>query len=98
YHEASVAFSPDQQTIYFTRNNYGKRLKRGKEGINHLKIYRSNFIDGEWTEAEELAINGENYSTGHPCISPDGKKMYFVSDRPGGYGQTDIYVVDILEN
>lgn len=98
YHEASVAFAPDQKTIYFTRNNFGKRLKRGKEGIIHLKIYRSKWVDGEWTEAEELPLNSENYSTGHPTITPDGKKMYFVSDRPGGYGQTDIYVVDILEN
>lgn len=98
YHEASMAFSPDQKTIYFTRNNYGKRLKRGQNGINHLKIYRSHFINGEWTEAEELPFNSDDFSTGHPTISPDGHKMYFVSDRPGGFGQTDIYVVDIMEN
>nr|WP_298996121.1 OmpA family protein [uncultured Allomuricauda sp.] len=100
YHEASVAFSPDQKTIYFTRNNYGKKkkLRRGKKGVNHLKIYTSNFIDGEWTKATELPFNSENYSNGHPSVSPDGKKMYFVSDRPGGFGLTDIYVVDILEN
>ncbi|WP_190810422.1 OmpA family protein [Flagellimonas sp. S3867] len=98
YHEASVAFSPDQKTIYFTRNNYGKKLKRGKNGVNHLKIYRSKFVDGEWTEAISLPFNSENYSNGHPSISPDGKKMYFVSDRPGGYGGTDIYLVDILDN
>ncbi|MEM9077475.1 MAG: OmpA family protein [Bacteroidota bacterium] len=100
YHEASVAFSPDQKTIYFTRNNYGKKkkLRRGKKGVNHLKIYTSQFIDGEWTKAVELPFNSENYSNGHPSISPDGKKMYFVSDRPGGFGITDIYVVNILEN
>ncbi|RIV72584.1 OmpA family protein [Flagellimonas aequoris] len=98
YHEASMAFSPDQKTIYFTRNNYGKRLKRGQNGINHLKIYRSRWIDGEWTEAEELPFNSDDFSTGHPTISPDGHKMYFVSDRPGGFGQTDIYVVNIMEN
>ena len=98
YHEASMAFSPDQKTIYFTRNNYGKRLKRGQNGINHLKIYRSRWIDGEWTEAEELPFNSDDFSTGHPSISPDGHKMYFVSDRPGGFGQTDIYVVNIMEN
>ncbi|WP_437396065.1 OmpA family protein [Flagellimonas lutimaris] len=98
FHEASLAFSPDQKTIYFTRNNYGKRLKRGKNGINHLKIYRSKWKNGEWTEAVELPFNSENYSTGHPTISADGKKMYFVSDRPGGYGGTDIYVVDIYAN
>ncbi|MDF0714790.1 OmpA family protein [Muricauda sp. 334s03] len=98
YHEASMAFSPDQKTIYFTRNNYGKRLKRGKNGINHLKIYRSRFVGGEWTKAEELPFNSEDYSTGHPAVSKDGTKMYFVSDRPGGYGETDIYMVDIYEN
>ena len=98
FHEASLTFSPDQKTIYFTRNNYGKRLKRGKNGINHLKIYRSRYINGEWTEAEELPFNSEDYSTGHPAVSHDGKKMYFVSDRPGGFGGTDIYVVDIYEN
>ena len=99
YHEASVTFSPDQKTIYFTRNNYGKKkkLKRGKKGVNHLKIYKSQFVDGEWTKATEVSFNSENYSNGHPAVSPDGKKMYFVSDRPGGFGLTDIYVVDILE-
>ena len=98
YHEASMAFSPDQNTIYFTRNNFGKKLKRGKNGVNHLKIYRSTFQNGEWSEAVELPFNSDDYSTGHPTVSPDGKQMYFVSDRPGGYGGTDIYVVDILGN
>ena len=96
YHEAAVAFSPDHMTMYFTRNNYGKKLKRDRNGVNHLKIYRSRKIDGEWTEAEELPFNGENYSTGHPAISPDGKQLYFVSDMPGTIGETDIFVVDIL--
>ncbi len=98
YHEASMAFSPDQKTIYFTRNNYGKRLKRDINGINHLKIYRSRFTNGEWGKAEELPFNSEDYSTGHPTVSPDGTKMYFVSDRPGGFGETDIYVVNIYGN
>jgi hypothetical protein len=40
FHEVSVAFSPDNKTIYFTRNNYGKRLRRDKNGVNHLKIYK----------------------------------------------------------
>ena len=31
-------------------------------------------------------------------MNPENNKLYFVSDREGGYGQTDIYYVDILEN
>lgn len=98
YHEASVAFTPDNSTMFFTRNNYGKKLKRSMKGINHLKIYTSKKIDGEWSEAEEVPFNSDEYSTGHPALSPDGKKLYFVSDMPGTIGETDIFVVDVLGN
>ena len=98
YHEASVAFSPDNETMYFTRNNYGKKLKRDKNGINHLKIYRSKKVNGEWLEAEEVSFNSDDYSTGHPALSIDGKQLYFVSDMPGSIGETDIFVVDVLED
>ncbi len=97
YHEASVTFSPDNTTMYFTRNNYGKKLRRDKNGINHLKIYTSKKIDREWTEASEVSFNSDSYSTGHPALSPDGKQLYFVSDMPGSLGQTDIFVADVLE-
>ncbi|SNR24405.1 WD40-like Beta Propeller Repeat [Maribacter sedimenticola] len=98
YHEASVTFSADNETMYFTRNNYGKKLKRDKNGINHLKIYRSKKVNGEWTEAEEVSFNSDDYSTGHPALSTDGKQLYFVSDMPGSIGETDIFVVDVLED
>jgi outer membrane protein OmpA-like peptidoglycan-associated protein len=95
YHEASVTFSPDNSTMYFTRNNYGKKLNRAKNGDNNLKIYVSKKIDGEWADAEEVPFNSDEYSTGHPALSPDGKQLYFVSDMPGTIGQTDIFVVDV---
>ncbi|WP_252730088.1 OmpA family protein [Zobellia uliginosa] len=98
YHEASVTFSPDNSTMYFTRNNYGKKLKRDDKGVNHLKIYKSTKVDTEWTEAVEVPFNSDNYSTGHPALSPDGKQLYFVSDMPGSLGKTDIFVVDVMED
>ncbi|MBT8297652.1 MAG: OmpA family protein, partial [Maribacter sp.] len=98
YHEASVTFSPDNETMYFTRNNYGKKLKRDKKGVNHLKIYRSQKINGDWTDAVEVPFNSDDFSTGHPALSPDGKLLYFVSDMPGSIGQTDIFVVDVLDD
>ena len=98
YHEASVTFTPDNSTMYFTRNNYGKKLKRDKNGVNHLKIYVSKKVGGEWMEAQEVPFNSDDYSTGHPALSPDGKKLYFVSDMPGTIGDTDIFVVDVLDN
>ena len=81
--------------MYFTRNNYGKKLVRDKNGVNHLKIYMSKKVNGDWIEAVEVPFNSDDYSTGHPALSPDGKQLYFVSDMPGSIGQTDIFVVDV---
>lgn len=97
YHEAIAAFSPDGNTMYFTRNNYTNNdLKRGEDDTNHLKLYKSKLIENEWSTPKELPFNNENYSVGQPALSPDGKKLYFVSDIPGTIGATDIFVVDIL--
>ncbi len=98
YHEAGVAVSPDNNTIYFTRNAKKRKKSKKKTSVSHLKIYKSERIDGEWTEAEELPFNGDDFSTGHPALTADGKKLYFASDRPGSLGGTDIFVVDVLEN
>lgn len=99
YHEAGVAFGPEGNTVYFTRNNYTNRdLQRDEEGTNHLKMYRSELRGGEWTEAEELPFNSENYSVGQPALSPDGRFLFFVSDMPGSIGGTDIFMLEIMED
>lgn len=103
YHEACIAFSPDEKTIYFTRNNYNGKLKRDSKGINNLKIFSATASENSngtvsWKDIQELPFNSDDYSVGHPSVSKEGKKLYFVSDMPGTIGSTDIFVVDILGN
>lgn len=99
YHESSVAFSPDYQIMYFTRNNYvNKKYRKGKDGNLNFKIYRAERVDNEWKNIIELPFNSDDYMTGHPTVSADGKKLYFTSNMPGSIGKTDIYYVDIEEN
>ena len=43
-------------------------------------------------------FNSDEYSTGHPTISADGKTVYFSSDRPGGFGGVDIYVTNLNQD
>ena len=100
YHEASIAISNDGKTMYFTRDNVKRnnKLDYDKKGTTHLKIYKASLVGENWDNITELPFNDEVFSTGHPALNPDNKKLYFVSDREGGYGQTDIYEVDILGN
>jgi len=99
FHESSVSFSPDYNTIYFTRNNFNNG-KLGATDANKnivLKLYKATKVKGEWKNVEELPFNSDSYSVGHPSVSSDGKKLYFTSDMPGSIGLTDIFVVDVFD-
>lgn len=95
FHEAGVTFTKDESRMYFTRNNYnnGKR-KHSDEGITKLKIYTAIGGDGKWGKTEELPFNSDEYSCAHPTLDADGKKLYFASDMPGGFGGMDLYVTE----
>ena len=100
FHESSLIYTTDYKkdtVIYFTRNNFFKNKKEyGDNKYLNLKIFRAQQNDnGEWIVNKSLPINHANYSTGHPWISPDGRRLYYTSDRPGGYGGTDIYYSEI---
>ncbi len=93
YHEGPATFTKNGSRVIFTRNNYTNGSYRtSKDGINKLKLYTATQINGVWSEPQELPFNSDEFSTGHPALSADDQRLYFVSDRPGGRGGTDIYV------
>ncbi len=99
YHESTSVFTEDGEVLYFTRNNYTKKkLRKDGSGTTKLKLYRTVREDDEWSKAEELPFNSDEYSTAHPALSPDGKTLYFASDRPGTRGLSDLWRVAILDD
>jgi peptidoglycan-associated lipoprotein len=93
YNDGPACFSKDGNTIYFTRNMMKKKnhLEKNRNLENNLEIYSSKFKNGEWTAPQLLSFDNIEYSVGHPALSSDGNRLYFVSDMPGGFGGTDIY-------
>ncbi|MBJ7881651.1 OmpA family protein [Gelidibacter salicanalis] len=89
FHESTPVISADGNTMYFTRSNTTSATENEDQ---KLKIYKSVKSNDMWQDAEELSINSDYFSSAHPALSPDGKKLYFSSDRPGGFGESDLYV------
>lgn len=99
FNESSPVFTKDGKTMYFTRNNYNDGKKRKSDDKVILeKIYKAELVNNEWTNITELPFSNDNYKTAHPALSPDEKTLYFASNMPGSYGNSDLYKVSIDKN
>jgi outer membrane protein OmpA-like peptidoglycan-associated protein/tetratricopeptide (TPR) repeat protein/mRNA-degrading endonuclease HigB of HigAB toxin-antitoxin module len=93
YNEGPACYDSEGRTLAFTRNGYFKgKAIAGKDKTNHLQIYIATDKMHDWKNIKSFNQNSTNYSVCHPAFSMDSKTMYFVSDMPGGFGGTDIYM------
>lgn len=97
YHDATITFSNDLKTFYYTTNTLkGNRLKNDKKGTNNFQIIKAQLDNDKVSKTENMFFNSLDYSVGHPSLSSDGRFFFFVSDMPGGYGETDIYMAEVF--
>ncbi len=87
FEEGTPSFSSDFRELFFTRCEAGKREEKG------CVIMVSERKGENWSEPRNLGILPDSVVAAHPAISPDGSRLYFVSDIPGGFGSKDIYMV-----
>lgn len=59
-----------------------------------MQIYVARQKGDGWDDFRSLPINNPNFNVGHPAVTPDGMRLYYASDNPGGQGGTDLYYVD----
>lgn len=92
YHVGAISFTSDYKTMYYTK------VVRVRGGNNILKIFSVEYNGSEWGNEVELSINSNDFDNAHPAVSPDDKYLYFTSNRPGGYGGKDLYMVERRSN
>ncbi len=85
--DGSPNISADGLTLYFDS------MRAGGFGDWDIWVTTRETKDGDWAVATPLSkpVN-TMYADAGPSISADGLSLYFASDRPGGYGNFDIYV------
>nr|WP_294787802.1 OmpA family protein [uncultured Flavobacterium sp.] len=96
YHEATASFDSQGKTIYYSTNNVKKnKLVVDDAKINNFQIIKGAIVDNKLENPQKVFFDSDDYSVGHPSLSEDGKWLFFASDMPGGFGETDLYVVKI---
>lgn len=87
FNEGVVTFDRRFNTMFYTQCN-------GKDGEGHnCQIFVIRKKGKVWGQPEIMPFCTDSFiKFGHPSLSPDGNKLYFASDMPGGYGEHDLYV------
>ena len=113
YHNGPAAYSEKNQKLYFTRTHVVKRNAtkenpdptswfKGSEKSAHINrhgIFIAERNGDKWDNVRAFRYNNtDEFSIGHPAITPDGKVLYFVSDMPGGFGETDVYYSELQKD
>jgi outer membrane protein OmpA-like peptidoglycan-associated protein/tetratricopeptide (TPR) repeat protein len=87
--EGTFAYDPVNNLGYYTRCT-------GESKNEQCYIYFAEFKNNQWKEIDNLKIENRSEPIGHPFVSSDGKRIYFVSIMEGGYGKSDIWYTDKL--
>ncbi len=90
--EGTASISADGLSVVFTGCNR-------PEGQGSCDLYASYFLDGEWTKPQNLGetVNSEHWDS-QPSLSQDGRQLFFVSMRPGGFGGQDLWMSHKIDN
>ncbi len=92
YHQGVSSITPDGNTMFLTKWS-------GKSTAILAQVFMSTKNGSKWSDPVLVSgdINTAGFTSQQPSVSPDGKYLYYASNKPGGNGGFDIWVAP-LEN
>jgi len=98
YHDGPVSFTGDFRKMFITRTlkNSSKKDTSAMK-TDYLKIFIADLNGQKKIDFIPFPYNAENYSVGHPSVSKDGKTLILSSNKPGGSGQSDLYISELKD-
>jgi len=92
FNDGPVTFNSRGDTIYYSRNlKVNGSLRENSNPRNKLGIFSAVQEGKKWTNIRDFKFNNERYNITTPFLSPDGKKLFYASDNPEGFGGSDLY-------
>lgn len=99
FHDGPITLSADGKTMFFARDGHSEgqyeKNKKSNIKVGQQGIYKATKVDGKWTNVEALPFNSTSYSVTNPSLTNDGKTLYFASNMPGGFGESDLWKVSV---
>ena len=94
FNDGPVSYCPKTGELFVTQNynDQSVKTKPFHTDVNRLRIIIAKRINGKWKHISEFPYNNPAYSVGHPAVTETGDTLVFSSDRPGGFGETDLYL------
>lgn len=88
YQEGGIFLAGDGKTLFFCSNN--------TNSMGDLDVFRTVFENGKWSKPENLGYPINTVRRDGPlCLSVNAHYAYFSSVRPGGFGENDVYRIDL---
>ena len=94
YHDGPVVWSARTGELFVTQSENLEAtpfVQTWRADTVRLRITIARQVKGKWDSVTDFPYNNPAYSVGHPAITVTGDTLIFSSDKPGGYGQTDLY-------
>ena len=99
FFDGPATFGPTGNEIYYSRNlDVNPRRRDVFDSRNQLGLFSARWIDSIWSEITPFPYNSPKYSLTTPALSGSGKRIYFASNMPGGYGGADLWYCDRSED
>ncbi|HWY38358.1 MAG TPA: tetratricopeptide repeat protein [Bacteroidia bacterium] len=90
YQEVGIFLAPDGKTLFFCSN--------GPNSMGDYDIFRTINEGGKWSKPENLGYPINTIKSDGPLsLSANAHYAYLSSDRPAGFGENDIYRVDLMD-
>jgi outer membrane protein OmpA-like peptidoglycan-associated protein len=102
FHLGPASFNKAQDKIFFSRNDIPEvipKARKGKEAFRAVqKLYQADLGPEQWINIEKLGFNSDSFYVFHPSVATDSRRIYFSSNMPGGFGDADIYYIELIGN